>query len=126
MRFGFRLSLKIGSIPSSLFQKIAARVERFLLWVEKRARPRWTWLVSGVAERVLGLYIAIIAAFLMMPVPFGNALPAVGISLMAIGLIEKDGKAAAAGAVIGLLGAIYIGVAIVIGIEALKALIGLL
>jgi hypothetical protein len=112
------------TIRLSLFQKTAARVEQFLLWIEKRSKLRWTWFVTGVAERFLGLYIAIIAAFLMTPVPLGNALPAIGISLMAIGLIEKDGKAAAAGAVIGFLGTLYIGTVIVIGIEALKALIG--
>jgi hypothetical protein len=114
------------TLPGPLFQKIAARVERFLIWLEKRLKPRWTWLVFGAGERFLGLYIAIAAAFLMMPVPFGNALPALGISFMAAGLIEKDGMAAAIGIVLAFLGALYIGLAIVIGVEALKALAGLL
>ncbi len=57
----------------------------------------------------------------MMPVPFGNALPALGISFISIGLIEKDGKAAAIGVVLGFLGAIYIGAVTAIGIEAFKA-----
>jgi hypothetical protein len=57
----------------------------------------------------------------MMPIPFGNALPALGIALIAVGLIEKDGKAAVIGMVLGLLGALYIGVAIAAGLEAFKA-----
>ncbi len=112
-------------VSASLFQKIAARTESFLRWVEKRTRPRWPGLVSGAWERILGLYIAAIAAFLMLPVPFGNALPAIGISLMAVGLMERDGKAAAVGALLGLLGAIYIGVAIALGVEAVRAAIHL-
>ena len=113
------------SLQSALFERIAARVEKFLIWVEKRSKPRWPWLVSGNAERVLGIYIAVVAAFLMLPVPFGNMLPALGISFISVGLIEKDGKAAAIGMVLGFLGVLYIGVAIAIGVEALKAFLGL-
>lgn len=113
------------TLSPMLFAKIAGRVEKFLLWIEKRSKPRWTWLVSGSGERVLGAYIAVVAGFLMLPVPFGNPLPALGISFMSAGLIEKDGKAAATGMVLGFLGAAYIGVAIAIGFEALKALVGL-
>jgi len=113
------------TISASLFQSILARTGKFLLWIEKRSRPRWTWLVTGFAQRVLGLYIALIAIVLMFPVPFGNALPAVGIALMSVGLIERDGKAAVAGAVLGLLGAAYIATALVIGVRGLEALIGL-
>lgn len=114
------------TIPARLFRRIAARVESFALWVEKRSKPRWIWLFSGAFERVLGLYIAIVAAFLMTPVPLGNALPAIGISFMAAGLIERDGKAAAIGMLLGLLGALYIGAVIAIGFEGLRALLRLL
>ena len=113
-------------ISETLFQRIVLRVERFLIWMEKWTKPRWTWLVSGSMAKALGFYIAIVAGFLMMPVPFGNALPALGISFMSVGLIEKDGKAAAMGAVLGLAGAIYIVAAIVIGVKSVTALIGFL
>jgi hypothetical protein len=109
------------TLTAALFAKMATRVERFLVWIEIRSRPRWSKVVSGPAERFLGLYIAAVAGFLMMPVPFGNALPALGISLMSAGLIEKDGKAAAIGALLGFLGALYIGAALAIGVEAFKA-----
>ncbi len=113
-------------LPGALFEKIATRVEKFLVWIEVRVRPRWSSLVSGAGERFLGIYIAVIAGFLMMPVPFGNALPALGISFMSVGLIEKDGKAAAIGMALGFLGAVYIGAAIAIGVEAIAALFGFL
>ena len=107
-------------LSPALFEKVAARVETFLVWVEKRSMPRWWSIVSGPGERFLGLYIAVVAAFLMMPVPFGNGLPALGIALMAVGLIEKDGKAAVVGMVLGFLGTLYIGVAVAAGVEAFK------
>jgi hypothetical protein len=107
-------------LSAELFQKVAARVEKFLVWVEKRSMPRWNSVVSGPGERFLGLYIAVVAGFLMLPIPFGNMLPAFGIALMAVGLIEKDGKAAAVGMLLGFLGNLYISVALAAGVEALK------
>jgi hypothetical protein len=113
------------TLAAPLFARVASRAEGFLIWIEKRFRCRWTWLVAGAAERMLGLYIAVVTAFLMMPVPFGNALPALGISFMCAGLIERDGKAVALGMVLGFLGALYIGIAIAVGAEALKGLVQL-
>ncbi len=108
-------------LSAELFEKVAARVEKFLVWIEKRLMPRWCSVVTGPGERFLGLYIAIVAGFLMMPIPFGNMLPALGIALMAVGLIEKDGKAAVIGMALGLLGTLYICVAVAAGVEAFKA-----
>ena len=112
-------------LSAALFEKVAARVERFLVWVEKRSMPRWCSVVTGAGERFLGLYIAVVAAFLMMPIPFGNGLPALGIALMAVGLIEKDGKAAVIGMVLGFLGTLYIGVAVAAGVGAFRMALGL-
>jgi hypothetical protein len=108
-------------LPAALFAKITAHTARFLIWAERRVQPRWSWVVSGKAERLLGLYIALVTAFLMTPVPLGNALPALGISLMSAGLIEKDGKATAIGIVLGFLGVCYIAAVIALGFEAIKA-----
>ncbi len=114
------------TLSPALFQRIAARTAGFLVWVERYTRRRWGWLVSGSRKRVLGFFIAVVAAFLMMPVPFGNALPALGIALMAVGLIEEDGVAAAVGLLLGLLGVIYIAAVLIIGVEALKAAVPLM
>jgi len=108
-------------LSAELFEKVAGRVEKFLVWIEKRSMPRWCSVVTGPGERFLGLYIAVVAGFLMMPIPFGNMLPALGIALMAVGLIEKDGKAAVIGMALGLLGTLYICVAVAVGVEAFKA-----
>ncbi len=112
-------------LSASVFETIAARVEKFLLWIEKRSMPRWCSVVTGPGERFVGLYIAVVAGFLMMPIPFGNGLPAFGIALMAVGLIEKDGKAAVIGMILGFLGTLYIGVAVAAGVGAFKAALSL-
>ncbi len=112
--------LRRRTIPAALFARIAHRAGMFLIWAEKRLRPRWSWIISRRAERFLGIYMALVAAFLMMPVPFGNALPALGISLMAAGLIEADGVTTFIGIVLGFLGIAYIFLAVAAGFEAIK------
>lgn len=114
------------TIPADLFQQIAGRSVKFLVWIEKLSKPRWSPLVSGWAERVLGVFIAFAAVVLMAPIPFGNALPAFGISFISVGLIEKDGRAVAIGMLLALLGAVFIGSVFLIGFEAVRRGIGLL
>jgi hypothetical protein len=91
----------------STFKAITAHVERFLVWLERWLRPRAVWLTSRPVERLLGLYIVGLALLLVTPLPLGATLPALGISLIAAGLTEKDGAAVALGLVVGFAGMLY-------------------
>ncbi len=95
-------------LSASLFQTIAQRVQKFLVWIEKWLRPRWLFFFNGIGERLLGLYLACLAVVLMAPIPFGNWFPAFGISFISVGIIEKDGVAVTIGIILGLLGAVFI------------------
>jgi hypothetical protein len=61
---------------------------------------------------------------LLVPVPFGNALPSFGIAIIAAGLLEKDGIAIIVGAIIGLIGTVYILAVIGGALAAFKAIFG--
>lgn len=95
-------------LSASLFQNIANRVLKFLLWIENFLRPRWLFFFSGIGERLLGLYLSFLAIVLMAPIPFGNWFPAFGISFISVGIIEKDGVAVVIGIVLGLIGTAFI------------------
>lgn len=95
-------------IGNETFNKIAAYVVKYLSKIESLLKPRWCWLSTDLAERFIGAYIVFLAAVLIVPVPFGNALPAFGISIIAAGLIEKDGVAVLVGALVGLAGFFYV------------------
>lgn len=71
------------------------RLERSLL------RRRLTALTSPAAERLLGVAVMLLAGVLALPIVFGNQPPALGIALIALGLIEKDGAFVIAGLVAG-------------------------
>lgn len=70
--------------------------------LERYARPRLRQFVTLRAERLLGGFILLQAVIVALPIPLTNWLPGVALAVIAIGLIERDGAAVLAGAVIGL------------------------
>lgn len=112
-------------IGRDTFNKIADYVVRYLRIMERYLKPRWNFLTTDAAERLIGLWMTFLVLVLLVPVPFGNALPAFGISIIAAGLIEKDGLAILVGSLIGLAGTFYV-VALLGGIlAAARAIIGI-
>lgn len=73
---------------------LATLVRRIVPWLakaEKLLKPRASVLVRPPAEYFVGLVCLVLAAILMLPVPLGNTLPALAISLLALGVLERDG-----------------------------------
>lgn len=73
---------------------LATLVRRIVPWLakaEKLLRPRALVLVRPPVEYFVGLVCLILAAILMLPIPLGNTLPALAISLLALGVLERDG-----------------------------------
>lgn len=105
------LGFAVPWLPRALVQRTVsrerfARVMRYVLpWVqraEKLSRPRWPWLAVGLAERLIGLWCAFLAVVLILPVPFGNVGPGIAVCILALALLERDGKATVAGFVVSL------------------------
>ena len=73
------------------FATLLARIVPWLVRAEKLLKPRLQVLTSAVMERVIGAVCLLLATLLVLPIPFGNMLPALAISFMALGLLEGDG-----------------------------------
>lgn len=58
---------------------------------ERMLRPRLGVLSSRLGERVLGVLCFSMAAIVVLPIPLGNMAPSFAISLIGLGLIERDG-----------------------------------
>lgn len=87
---------------------LATLVRRVVPWLakaEKLLKPRAQVLVRPPVEYIVGLVCLVLAAVLMLPVPLGNTLPALAISLLALGVLERDGMWIA----IGLLASVVAG-----------------
>jgi hypothetical protein len=94
------------------FQKLVLRLGAVFRPVERALKPRLARLFEPRAERILGCYLFVVALALAAPIPLTGYLPACAIALAGIGLIERDGLVALAGAAVGLAG---IGVTIAFG-----------
>lgn len=79
------------SIPRDRFARLVDTAAPWLARAERLLRPRWSWLVNHRAERVIGAFCLVLAAVLALPIPFGNMLPAFAITLIALGVLERDG-----------------------------------
>jgi hypothetical protein len=80
---------------------ISAFKRKALPWLvkfERVLKPRLPWLIrNDAAERMLGLVCFVLAVILFLPIPFGNILPALAISILALALAERDGLMALLG-----------------------------
>lgn len=72
----------------------AALIRRIAPWLERAEsmmKPRLGWLVEPPAEYLVGFVCLMLAIVLTLPVPLGNVLPALAISILALGIMERDG-----------------------------------
>ncbi|MEP0918126.1 exopolysaccharide biosynthesis protein [Leptolyngbya sp. DQ-M1] len=73
------------------FEKIVRQILRYLQKFERLIRPRWHFATTPFVERSLGLLFLLLAFVIVLPIPFGNILPAIAIVAISLGLIEADG-----------------------------------
>ena len=97
------------SLPRDSFAALIDRVEPWLAWSERFLQPRLNWLVNERAEQLIGGVALVLSVILILPIPFGNMLPALAICLFALGLMEHDGVWVLAG--VGVSGAAILVVA---------------
>ena len=91
------------SLSRTVFAALVLRATPVLARLEQLLRPRLPALVGARAERLVGALCLVLSVVLLLPVPLGNMLPALAISVMMLGLLERDGLWTGLGAVLGLL-----------------------
>ena len=87
------------SIPA--FEKVLARAEKYVGFIERIARPRLKPVTSHVGARIVGVLMLIPTASILVPLPSTNTIPGIGVAIAALGLIERDGVLVILGLIIG-------------------------
>ena len=103
-------------------ERVAAGARSVLGRVERLSRPRWRFLANHRFRRALGVICLILAVVLSLPIPLGNQLPSLALSLIARGLLEEDGDCIAAGLAVGAVGLLVVA-SVLIAAEALPDLV---
>ncbi|MBI1199010.1 MAG: exopolysaccharide biosynthesis protein [Phenylobacterium sp.] len=79
---------------------LATGLGRAIGWlrrIEAVSRPRLSILFGPVGERVIGVVCTALALVLILPIPLGNMLPALAVSVLSFSLIQRDGLIALVG-----------------------------
>jgi hypothetical protein len=58
--------------------------------LEKLVRPRWRTSFEAT-KRIVGLFVLLLAATLVLPIPFSHIIPALVIMLISFAYLEEDG-----------------------------------
>lgn len=87
------------------------RCLRGLAWTYERAdrwlRPRWSALGHARTRSGWALWIALMAALILLPLPLGNLLPGASLMMLSLGWMFRDGLVLLLSAVTGMAGVGY-------------------
>lgn len=92
-------------LPLKLVQLLLAFLAKFTGIVSKLSRPRIAWMASRPMTLFISIFAFLMGAAMLVPIPFTNTLPSLGLAVICVGILNKDGLAVLVGIVIGLIGA---------------------
>jgi len=125
-----RLPKFIGDrgLPLKLLTNMLGKLARASTWAGRLSRPRLQFLAGNHAKRPVGFFIMGVCVLMMLPIPFINAVPNVGLSIICFSMLNRDGAGVLLGGVVSiiglLIGVLSIYVAVSLGIAATDALYG--
>lgn len=90
------------------YSGLVRRVSPLLARAERLLVPRLLFITGDLGERVIGGFCLLLAVVLALPIPLGNMLPAIAISMMALGVLERDGIWVIGGALVGALSLVIV------------------
>ncbi len=85
-------------VSKAWLERMADFATKRMGWFERLSRPRLTLFTVGWAERVVALFM--ILATVTIVLPMTNTVPSVALTLLAVGLIQRDGLFVLAGAAV--------------------------
>lgn len=100
-------------------KKITPKIEK----IEQYIKPRYNFMNSNIINYLVGFISLICAVVVLIPMPLTNAIPAISIVIMTIGLLNKDGLITIIGIVTAILGMSLALLAITAGFSIIKIII---
>ena len=107
------------SMARTDFQALIGRIIPWLQRAERMLRPRGSAWALPPMEYLVGLICLLLAIVVLLPIPLGNMLPAAAISMLALGILERDGVWIVAGLVTAAVSAVLVSGVIFAAIKAM-------
>ncbi len=96
-------SLGKRRLPRRLWIGMLDRMVPLAERLERRLQPRLRQITGRLGHRLVGAIGFVLAVLIVLPIPFGNTLPAIATICLALGLAQRDGMAVASGFALSLL-----------------------
>lgn len=97
------------SFSRKRFRNMSSRIAPHLHRLERIVQPRYWPFSRRNTDRYIGLIAFILAIAVIIPIPFGNWLPASAIAILGVALSERDGVLLSAGIAVGVFALAIIG-----------------
>ncbi len=79
-------------LPTAGTARFVARLDPWLLRLERRCQPNWIWFVSPIGRRITGAWLFLTGLALALPIPFTNVPIALVLAAYGMALLEHDGR----------------------------------
>ena len=113
------------TVKKHMMVKVVSAVEPRLKWLDKRIKEgRYAYLLGARGDRVITFFALLFTASIAVPLPMTNFLPGIGILLMCLGRINRDGLFMLIGIGIGVYGILVTAMFLYFGQMAVAALFG--
>jgi hypothetical protein len=89
--------LAARTLDQKRLAKLIGRILPLLGRLEALGHARLTPLSGGAGTRLVGVVCTVLAAVLVLPIPFANLFPALALGMFALGLTRRDGLMVLAG-----------------------------
>lgn len=90
------------------FATVVGKLAPWLARAERLMRPRLSSLALPPMEYVVGMVCLLMSIVLVLPIPLGNVIPALSISVLVLGILERDGLWVLAGVLIAIFASILV------------------
>ncbi len=87
-------------LPLGALLKASETVARVTAIIARFSKPRMRWLTGAAATIPFGIFTMVISVFMTLPIPFINAIPNVGLCVIAFSMLNRDGLGVIVGLVI--------------------------
>jgi hypothetical protein len=110
-----RVKRKVVAVLLEKTLYYTGKAEKFLL-------PRLDFCFTPLAERIIGGFSLAFAMLILLPMPLSNFIPGVGILIISLGILKKDGLAVILGILTGIFGMAVVIAASILGMEFLLSI----
>ncbi len=107
--------LERKSFQRSTLALVVEKTSPALKKIEKFMRPRMSFIFYGPGEKILAFIMLLCALSIALPLPLTNFIPAIGTTLISLGIMSKDGFLSILGVLISLCGLLLTLVVVVKG-----------